>query len=179
MFLEPVDGFRMVYIQGINHFRLNQPNRPCKDSHDYSFTACLKNSLSRKLGCRLSWDSWSNMKIPKCTEKDDVENYENEWYQLAFMEQKKLIEYTNCDLPCRYREFKIVGKPIDLPSQNYGITLIFADTEIMESREEEFYSLSTFVAETGGALGLFLGFSFIALWDFAEQIWTKMKGIWT
>ena len=89
MFLEPADGFRMVYIQGINHVRLNQPNRPCKDSQEYSFTACLKNSLSRKLGCRLSWDSWSNMKIPKCTEKDEVENYENEWYQLVFMEQKK------------------------------------------------------------------------------------------
>jgi hypothetical protein len=48
----------------------------------------------------------------------------------------------------------------------------------MKSREEEFYSLSTFVAETGGALGLYLGFSFIALWDFAEQIWTKIKDIW-
>ena len=71
------------------------------------------------------------------------------------MEQKKLIEYTNCDLPCRYREFKIVAKPIDLPPQKYGITLIFTDTEIMESREEEFYSLSTFVAETGVS-GVFL-----------------------
>ena len=32
-------------------------------------------------------------------------------------------------------------------------------------RDELLYSLNSFVAEIGGILGLFLGFSFMVLWD--------------
>ena len=32
------------------------------------------------------------------------------------------------------------------------------------------YPLSSFVAEVGGTLGLFLGFSFLALWDMMENL---------
>ena len=36
--------------------------------------------------------------------------------------------------------------------------------------EELLYGFSSFVAEVGGTLGLFLGFSFMAIWDGMEDI---------
>ena len=36
--------------------------------------------------------------------------------------------------------------------------------------EELLYSLSSFVAEVGGILGLFLGFSFMAIWEAMEEL---------
>ena len=36
--------------------------------------------------------------------------------------------------------------------------------------EELLYGLSSFIAELGGTLGLFLGFSFMAIWDGMEEI---------
>ena len=36
--------------------------------------------------------------------------------------------------------------------------------------EEMFYGLFSFVAEVGGTLGLFLGFSLMAIWDGIDQM---------
>ena len=36
--------------------------------------------------------------------------------------------------------------------------------------EELLYGLSSFIAEVGGTLGLFLGFSFMTLWDSMEKV---------
>ena len=35
------------------HRKLDTPHNPCVDDPDYSFTTCVKESLSRKTGCRL------------------------------------------------------------------------------------------------------------------------------
>ena len=35
--------------------------------------------------------------------------------------------------------------------------------------EELLYSLSSFIAEVGGVMGLFLGFSFMAIWEAMEE----------
>ena len=40
--------------------------------------------------------------------------------------------------------------------------------ELIEETEEYMYSFTSFLAEFGGALGLFLGFSFYSLWDWLE-----------
>ena len=41
---------------------------------------------------------------------------------------------------------------------------------ILVEREELLYSLSSLVAEVGGLLGLFLGFSFMAVWEGMETL---------
>ena len=40
----------------------------------------------------------------------------------------------------------------------------------MVEREELIYPLSSLVAEFGGTLGLFLGFSFMTLWDHIQLL---------
>ena len=39
------------------------------------------------------------------------------------------------------------------------------------------YPLFSFIAEFGGALGLFLGFSFMMFWDIAENIMKTISDI--
>ena len=42
-------------------------------------------------------------------------------------------------------------------------------TNVLTVMEEEYvYPLDSFIAEIGGALGLFLGFSFMMIWDFIQ-----------
>ena len=42
-------------------------------------------------------------------------------------------------------------------------------TNVLTVREEEYvYPLDSFIAEFGGALGLFLGFSFLMIWDLIQ-----------
>ena len=46
---------------------------------------------------------------------------------------------------------------------------------VLVETESLLYSIESLVAEFGGALGLFLGFSFMSLWDGLEVV-TKILG---
>ena len=46
-----------------------------------------------------------------------------------------------------------------------GYDFVVANKEIIEETEEYLFGIVSLVGEVGGALGLFLGFSFMTLWD--------------
>jgi hypothetical protein len=61
IFLNMDDGqSQMISLKTTYHHMMNKPQQPCESSESYSFTACIKNSISRIIGCRLEWDSWSS-----------------------------------------------------------------------------------------------------------------------
>ena len=51
----------------------------------------------------------------------------------------------------------------------------FESTDNRLEKEVFAYTAITFISETGGSLGLFLGFSFLSIWDFWEYILEKYK----
>ena len=52
--------------------------------------------------------------------------------------------------------------------------IIFATLEVTVKQEIFIYPFSSFLAEVGGALGLFLGFSFFMFWDFLKWCFENM-----
>ena len=56
-----------------------------------------------------------------------------------------------------------------------GIRFLIAKNEIVEETEVLAYGFTSFLAEFGGALGLFLGFSFYSIWELTEPLIVKMK----
>ena len=52
----------------------------------------------------------------------------------------------------------------------YGVGIVFLSTEFTLEEEAYVYPFISFVAEFGGALGLFLGFSFLMVWDIIEPL---------
>ena len=54
----------------------------------------------------------------------------------------------------------------DFAKKNYEFDLWAVSSNTKIETEELIYPMSTMVAEFGGTLGLFLGFSFISLWDY-------------
>ena len=45
-------GRILTYIEAIRHINIDRPDQPCNVQGGYSFTACIKNSLSSMVGCR-------------------------------------------------------------------------------------------------------------------------------
>ena len=97
--------------------------------------------------------------------------------KIPTMEQREITKYTGCLLPCRYDEYSLVGSPVDGIgfNHNLGIGIMFGSGTINVAREEKIYPLECFIAEFGGCLGLFLGFSFLMAVDFIEVHLQKMK----
>ena len=153
-----------VYIKAIYHVLLDKLENPCQVSRSYSFTACIKNSLSRRIGCRLPWDSWSSPDIPECHNMDQLLQFEETYEMIDNWELDSIMNLSGCQPPCSYTEYKIVS---DIKSfgDEPGVVLLLSSSKVELRSEKIIYSLESFVSEFGGALGLFLGFSFIMLWD--------------
>ena len=66
------NNFKFYYkISAIQHIEKNVPGDPCIEDEHYSFTACVKESLALKVGCRPTWDVWSDQTIRNCTDIEE------------------------------------------------------------------------------------------------------------
>ena len=52
-----LDSHRYLYLRAVRQERLNRVEQPCNPKPGYSFTSCIKSSVSTKVGCRQPWDT--------------------------------------------------------------------------------------------------------------------------
>ena len=57
----------------------------------------------------------------------------------------------------------------------FYIGFTFASTDVKVEKESLVYPAVSFISELGGSLGLFVGFSFLTLWDCFEYIVNRGK----
>ena len=80
------------------------------------------------------------------------------------MTEEDLYALTGCALPCVYRSYEI-KRFTSVSSKVFGFRLLLTSNVEEVETEVWTYGIASFIAEFGGALGLFTGFSFYCLWD--------------
>jgi hypothetical protein len=170
----------MVSLKAIYHQIMNKTEQPCESSESYSFTACIKNSISKRVGCRMEWDSWSARDIELCTRVEQLMQYEKEYQDFWDIDESAVLNETGCIPPCRYTEYKLSAEPIKYQRNSAGLYLRvkFSSNKGLKRTEEVLYPIESFVSEFGGALGLFVGFSLMMVWDVIDlllHVWMKSK----
>ena len=160
----------ILIISVTQHMNLNKPERPCKSS-SYDFTLCVKTSIASKIGCKPSWDVIISNRLANCETMEQLKHYEAYFDSLYNMEQKDIFKTSGCSPPCEYREYKVVDTKVKIKGMGlFGF--ILASTDILVETEAYTYPWVSLLAEFGGALGLFLGFSFIMVWDVLEWMFS-------
>ena len=93
--------------------------------------------------------------------------YDHIYEILSNAETKEIKEIANCTKPCNYKKYVLVGerKQSSFESEHFIFSLWAVSKNTVVRTEHLIYPISSLVAEFGGTLGLFLGFSFMALWD--------------
>ena len=93
--------------------------------------------------------------------------YETLYAELADYEPKRVFDKTGCQRPCTYRRYEFIGQPqlAGFETNDFLFSLFSYSNYTRVETEELIYPLSSLVAEFGGTLGLFIGFSFMTLWD--------------
>ena len=77
-----------------------------------------------------------------------------------------ITKMTGCKKPCSYLKYQFLRQePSILQSEHYAFSLWAVSNKTTIRTEQLIYPLTSLVAEFGGTLGLFLGISFITLWD--------------
>ena len=117
IYLRPVYYERLSKFGGMNNYQglclslTIFSDAPCVSSADYSFTACLRNSLSRLVGCRLPWDQWTDPAIPECEETRQLMEHDQWHFVLAELyERERVVNETGCDVPCNYVKYELANQ---------------------------------------------------------------------
>ena len=86
---------------------------------------------------------------------------------LGIAESEEVTNVTGCLKPCHFKKYILLGdpSPSSFKSEHYIFSLWAVSSKTKVEKEELIYPMSTLVTEFGGTLGLFLGFSFISVWD--------------
>ena len=86
---------------------------------------------------------------------------------LSLGDTSVITRETGCLKPCSYKKYVLIGEKrrSTFKSEEFTFSLWALSNSTLVEKEELIFPLSSLVAEFGGTLGLFLGFSFLTLWD--------------
>ena len=92
------------------------------------------------------------------------------------------MERTGCKKPCSSKEYELGDmsvEPEDLPAGQMKFGLWSSTEFTVIEAEVLLYPFTSLLAEFGGTLGLFLGFSFITIWDGFQAliVWLKNRDL--
>ena len=128
--------------------------------------------ISGSAGCRHWFDSLSDKSIPVCETGSQFATLTRLTLDFSLKDLSGVRNVTGCQIPCRYTEYKQVGDLEVTRSTDRKRTLMLtlADTNIKLVNEEKLYGFVSFLAEFGGALGLFVGWSLLSVLDLADVL---------
>ena len=183
---EVIEGILLydLYLSVTKQMKINQKNNPCNEELAYDFQACVQRSITKQVGCRPPWDMSNSVgsdDIPICNKLEKIKEIGKKYRHFAYCDLEVILEETKCLKPCFYNEYKLAMEPEihDYDNDQYEsgkfVQLFFPEKKTTIKKEVEFYSLISLVSDIGGALGLFLGFSFVMVWDEAEVIFKIVK----
>ena len=142
--------------------------------------------MVRQVGCRRGWDHHQS-EVEPCHHIEVIYAAENEgkyiscsqqlselesvYRVLASLDLEDVISSTGCLKPCHFTQYTLPAEPQQITFFNASIvSLVLARATVTLRTEVLRYPLESLVAEFGGALGMFLGFSFIMIWDWLELL---------
>ena len=159
------------------HRNINRPKAPCEEKTDYNFMSCITEKLVADVGCRYPWDmKMDNQRgTPICQTIEKMSALEEKFTEIGVIEQKYVIAKTGCLVPCRYRKYKIYSELYKSLYNGFGVGVTYPSTDIKLEEEEYIYPELSFISELGGALGMFLGFSFLMFWDLIIVLLTALR----
>ena len=137
----------------------------------------MRNSLVRKIGCKLPWDKLTSWDFTVCSSVDNLRSYAVFYNKIYVADLTTIFNWTGCSKPCHYKEYSLLGE--DKFVVNGNRIVIYADENVLIKKELISYSGLSLQAEFGVSLGMFLGFSFLMVWDLIEFVVMKFIQAWT
>ena len=168
-------GLQLIQLGVERQEKLNRTKEPC----GHSFTNCIDAFLAKNVGCTLLENN-NKPNLPKCKTLNEIQKFENMFTWLLHSKKNSFRHWTGCFAPCTYLKYSVLYRQQISPVFGFLLHYAVGDLTVVKevmlnffnTLQELLYPFSSFLAEFGGALGLFLGFSFAMFWDFAFVIFT-------
>ena len=169
---------KLAYLKPVYYQMMDKPDHRCQLASSYSFTNCVKASLSKHIGCGMPWDQqYHQGNLPNCTRMDQLFEYDKMYSNFQYWEEDKVISFTGCPRPCSFTQYGLAAPAIEVNHDTMGLEMFLSRTKIEKRTEDLMLSKEAFVSQFGGALGLFIGFSFMSLWDVMQFFISSLIGM--
>ena len=127
------------------------------------------------MGCRLPWDRWSAHDRNVCESERQFQHFEQIYKDLINAESFDIFRMTGCKMPCSYNEYRFTTTNAEVMPKLFSnstsgwVAFWSASSRTWTEEEILLYPFTSLIAEFGGSLGLFLGFSFMAIWHEVKE----------
>ena len=106
-------SIRYLKFEIIQHEKLNSKSKPCVEDESYIFGDCIRDYFEEEVGCCLPWhENRGNKSV--CYTMDQFKKYKKEYTVLMNKESQTIINDYGCYPPCKYKEIREVGDPMDI-----------------------------------------------------------------
>ena len=96
-----------------------------------------------------------------------IREYNKIFDKLRWADLNNIAKVTKCIKPCKYKKYSFIGdrRPSSFQTDYVTFSLWAVSENTRVATEHLVYPVSSLIAEFGGCLSLFLGVSFVTLWD--------------
>ena len=147
---------------------------PCNKDETYRSDKCIHNHLEkeskRKFGCVTPF----GLKKDNICKNDDKAKNAYNMYKNYRLNGLKMTNYS-CLEPCTYMGIKII-KGSEVEYDDGAMLVLYFNEYIQEISNYYSYDSLSFIAEIGGYVGLFLGYSIFQITDLFSFMTRKLRG---
>ena len=173
--------FKGIYLHSTYTSQMNRPKDPCNPDKSYNYNHCVKTNLAKQIGSTNPFDDAEHaLNDPNFQPTEQLMDHFATNLDIFNVNKQHLFNITGCEFPCHFHKYSVVGTPLkwEVKGEPF-VNLFYTSTDLMTSQEVLLYPFDSLVSEFGGALGLFLGFSFLGLLDIIQtgcnNILTRIK----
>ena len=176
--------FQEIVIVAEREIMPNMRRRPCVEDPSYSRSTCWRDCFFEKLNCSVLEDKYvKDEGKPPCNAADII------WYYRAYTDfayttdtEGEFLNFTYpcmhaCPHPCILDRYSVSVRPSYVQSDKDYILFQLSLKPVMRTVETKItYGLVDLMADMGGFLGLFLGYSILSVFDDFKSFTARILG---
>ena len=149
---------------------LKKSSFDCFEDNSLKITDCIDNFISEKMGCRLPWvKSTRRMKLNECSGTEKLKEFRNVSSSITSEKSKKALKRRGCLTPnCKKITWRRSANTESWYTHHNGTEMniyVPFSAKVVRKQEIKLADFSTFLADCGSYLGLFLGASILSITD--------------
>ena len=157
---------------------LNDPRTPCQSKpRNKNIDDCIQHYIENKIGCQLPWNT-DKTTMPTCIETEQYQDFLDTYEQIASLSGFSIAKKTGCLPSCKINEFTMTLQDLILqPDERalYSGFFYYPGGRYWQKVYHYNYDFTSYIADVGGLIGLFLGYSMLGFYDGLKNAWKNKK----